>query len=301
MFAGTSYYHLPQNKGRAFVPGKLKGYFNDLTGKADWKGKVDERGLPFNTLTNGQIVYFPVVLCQKALGHWDRFVMNSQPEDRQRFLDLAGWVAENQDLEGGWNTWALLAPTTKYRYSAMTQGEAISVMVRAYSITAEKRFETGCKRALELMRKPIDQGGVCWYERSEAFLEEYPGPVRDTVLNGWCFALFGVYDYALQFPDSDVKAFLDTSLASCVRALPDFDAGYWSYYSCATKRLASPFYHRLHLGQLEALAEIAADPQVRKIHAKWAAYADSKLLTVRAVAVKGVQKLREPRETTLVD
>ena len=207
MFAGTSYYHRPQNKGQVFVPGKLQGYFNDLTGKADRHGKVDDKGLPFNTLTSGQIVYFPVVLCQKALGHWDRWIMHSRPEDRESFLDLASWVAEKQDANGGWNTWGLLSPSTKYPYSSMTQGEGISVLVRAHTLTNEERFENACVRAMALMQKPADQGGVCCYESDEVYLEEYPGPVRDTVLNGWVFSLFGVYDYLLRFPDGRIKAF----------------------------------------------------------------------------------------------
>jgi hypothetical protein len=301
MFAGTSYYHQPQSKGRTFIPGKLHGYFNDLTGKADWEGKVDEYGLPFNTLTSGQIVYFPVVLCQKALGHWDRWLMHKRPVDRQCFLDLAGWLVDKQDSEGGWDTWSLLSPATKYRYSAMTQGEAVSVMVRAHCLTGEAIFKKACGGALALMQKPVGDGGVCCRESTEVFLEEYPGPVRDTVLNGWLFALFGVYDYLLGFPDERIKAFFCASLGSCVRALQTFDAGFWSYYSSGTKRLASPFYHQLHLGQLEALSQITPEPAVRLTHDQWKRYAQSRVRTFRAVALKGMQKLREPRENTLVD
>jgi heparosan-N-sulfate-glucuronate 5-epimerase len=301
MFAGTSYYHQPQNKGRAFIPGKLHGYFNDLTGKADWKGDLDDRGLPFNKLTSGQIVYFPVVLCQKALGHWDRWLMHSKPDDRQRFLDVAGWLVNKQDSEGGWDTWGLLSPGTKYRYSAMTQGEAVSVLVRAHSLTAEAAFEKACRRGLALMQKPVGDGGVCCRESTEVFLEEFPGPSRDTVLNGWLFALFGVYDYLLRFPDEGIKVFFRASLGSCVRSLESFDAGFWSYYSSGTKRLASPFYHQLHLGQLEALSQITSDPGVGLRHDKWKRYAESRIQTFRAVALKGMQKLREPSENTLVN
>ena len=92
MFAGTSYYHLPQKLGRAFVPGELKGYFNDLTGKTDWKGKIDQNGFPFNTLTNGDPVYFPILLCQKALGHWDRWLLQSDKDHRKQFLKIAEWL-----------------------------------------------------------------------------------------------------------------------------------------------------------------------------------------------------------------
>src|SRR5438270_1820977 len=50
MFAGTSYYHQPQNTGRLFTPGLLKGYFNDLTGKTRWNGHSDHKNLPISKL-----------------------------------------------------------------------------------------------------------------------------------------------------------------------------------------------------------------------------------------------------------
>src|SRR5690349_20897108 len=108
MFAGTSYYHQPQKLGQAFVPGELKGYFNDLTGKTNWKGKCDKNGFPFNTLTNGVAVYFPVVLCQKALGHWDLWLMRADERDRQHFLNIVEWLVTKQDTMGGWDTWSPL-------------------------------------------------------------------------------------------------------------------------------------------------------------------------------------------------
>src|SRR5258706_11441489 len=108
MFAGTSYYHLPQKLGRVFVPGELKGYFNDLTGKTDWKGKIDQNGFPVNTLTNGDPVYFPILLCQKALGHWDRWLLDADQEHRKQFLKIAEWLTSRQDSRGGWETWGTI-------------------------------------------------------------------------------------------------------------------------------------------------------------------------------------------------
>lgn len=301
MFAGTSYYHQPQEIGRVFVPGELKGYFNDLTGKTKWKGKIDQNGYPFNTLTNGEAVHLPVVLCQKALGHWDLWLLRAGQEERQEFVKIAEWLAARQDAMGGWDTWGPLGQPAQYRYSAMTQGEAISVMVRAYSVTRDGVFERACRSAMALMRKPIQEGGVCCYEAKNVFLEEFPGSRRDTVLNGWIFALFGVHDYLLRFPDEDVKAFYDSTCASLIRSLPEFDAGFWSYYSSGTKRLASPFYHHLHLSQLQALKKITMEPSLRLTLDAWTRYANSKLFRFRAVMIKGLQKIKEPYQIRIVD
>jgi heparosan-N-sulfate-glucuronate 5-epimerase len=301
MFAGTSYYHQPQGLGRVFVPCELKGYFNDLTGKTEWRGKSDSEGLPFNTLTTGAIVYFPVVLCQKALGHWDTWLMRAGEDDRRQFLKIAEWLVAKQEESGGWDTWSPLGQVSQFRYSSMTQGEAISVLVRAHSLTGAPRFELACRKAIALMQKPVQDGGVCWYESREVFLEEFPGHRRDTVLNGWLFSLFGVHDFLLAFSNDEVKAFYDQTCASLIRSLPEFDAGYWSYYSCATKRVASPFYHQLHLSQLEALKQIRVESKLRSTLDCWTGYAQSKPKKLRALLVKGLQKIREPHEITIVD
>lgn len=301
MFAGTSYYHQPQGMGRAFVADDLKGYFNDLTGKANWRGKLDKNGLPFNTLTNGKPVYFPVVLCQKALGHWDLWLLNQREEDRQQFLKIATWLQQTQDTMGGWDTWGPLGQPEQYRYSAMTQGEAVSTMVRAYVLTNDNIYAAACKRGIDLMRRPVLDGGVSCLEAEDVFLEEFPGATRDTVLNGWIFALFGIHDYLLRIKDDEAKAFYERTRASLVRCLRQFDSGFWSYYSSGTKRMASPFYHDLHLSQLQALRQVTTDPSVRSTLDAWTSYRNNKYNQFRALLVKGVQKLKEPAEFTIVD
>jgi len=293
MFAGTSYYHQPQGMGRVFVPGELKGYFNDLTGKTRWTGKVERDGLPFNTLTNGKVVRFPILLCQKALGHWDQWLMEGGTEDRDLFLRTATWLEQTQDSMGGWDTWGPLGQPQRYQYSAMTQGQAVSVMTRAYTLTKSKGLARACFKAMALFRKPVSEGGVCWYEGNQVFLEEFPASRRDTVLNGFIFSLFGLYDYLLTFPDEHVAAFYEEARDSLIRILPEYDAGFWSYYSSGTKRLASPFYHHLHLSQLKALSRIGYGSSVRMALDRWTSYQGNRLYKSWAIVRKGYQKLNE--------
>jgi heparosan-N-sulfate-glucuronate 5-epimerase len=303
MLTGSSYYHQPQRVGRLFVSGQLQGYFNDMTGKTNWKGKVDDQGLPlFDTSSNASSVYFPILLCQKALGHWDIWLDQGSTEDRHRFLQIACWLKSNQDTGGGWDTWGLVGQCQQpqYRYSAMTQGQALSVMTRAYRLTRDGSFESGCRRAMLLMRKPVQDGGVCWYEAEDVFLEEFPGLQRETVLNGWIFALFGVYDYLLEFSDAQATDFYARTSASLERVLGEYDAGFWSYYNSGPKRLASPFYHRLHLSQLTALSQVMNKPSLKQIKEAWTRYEKNWFYKSRAVLIKGLQKLREPCPVPIV-
>lgn len=300
MFTGTSYYHAAQGIGRVFVPGELKGYFNDLTGKVKWAGRVDQEGLPVSLLSNGRSIQFPILLCQKALGHWDLWLMGNEAENREHFLRVAAWLLRTQDSAGGWDTWGPMGQPAAYSYSAMTQGEAISVLTRAHLLTGDAAFAKASQRALTLMQQPVAKGGVSVLEGPDIFLEEFPGARRDTVLNGWMFALFGVYDYLLQFKDEEAQLFFERTRATLIRSLPGFDTGYWSYDSNGTGRLASPFYHRLHISQLEALGRISNEPAVANTRAAWVGYEKSRICKGWAVLRKGIQKTREPRETTIV-
>jgi heparosan-N-sulfate-glucuronate 5-epimerase len=300
MFAGTSYYHRQQNLGRVFVPGELNGYFNDLTGKADWMGQTDQDGLPVSSLSTGKSVHFPILLCQKALGHWDNWLIHERPEDSRQFLNIADWLQRTQDSAGGWDTWGSMGKPQQYRYSAMTQGQAMSVMSRAFKLTRRPEFERAGASALELLRRPIQEEGVCCYEGQNVFLEEFPSARRDTVLNGWIFALFGVHDYLLVFPDHKGREFYASTCDCLTRSLGTYDAGYWSYYSSGTKRLASPFYHKLHLSQLQALRQVTEAPAVGSILDAWTRCEKSPVCKSRAVVVKGFQKLREPQHVRIV-
>jgi len=288
--------------GRLFVSGQLKGYFNDLTAKTNWKGRVDGEGLPLlDSTSNCSSVHFPILLCQKALGHWDIWLDQGSAEDRQRFLQIACWLKANQDAEGGWDTWGLMGQRPyEYRYSAMTQGQALSVLTRAYQLTRDGSFEKACRSAIGLMGKPIQDGGVCSYEAGDVFLEEFPGPRRETVLNGWIFGLFGVYDYLLQFSDAQATSLHARTSASLARGLGEYDAGFWSYYDSGTKRLASPFYHQLHLSQLAALSQVVNEPSVKRTLDAWTRYEMNWFYKSRAVLVKGLQKLREPGPVPIV-
>jgi hypothetical protein len=187
-----------------------------------------------------------------------------------------------------------------YRYSAMTQGQAISVMTRAHRMTSANGFQKACGAAMQLLQRPVHDGGVCWREGGRVFLEEFPAVRRDTVLNGWIFALFGTYDYQIAFPDTPYTEFFRSTCDSLTGSLSDYDSGFWSYYSSGSRRLASPFYHSLHLSQLEALRQIADSPVVERTLDSWTRCQSNSLYKSWAVLLKACQKLREPHETTIV-
>ena len=238
-------------------------------------------------------------MVQKALGHWDRWLLTRNDRDREEFLRLCRWLLARQDDDGGWPVWPELGLFLASPYSAMTQGECISAFVRAWKLTGDGVFAEGARRALDLMCRPVERGGPAIVEGKWLFLEEAPSIPRSSILNGWIFALFGLYDFWLAFKDENARELFRLSLDTLKGHLQEYDAGYWSYYD-AQGHLASPFYHDLHIHQLTALAMIDDDTLIPEFRDRWISYQQVWKNRVRAIGAKVLEKLREPGEAVII-
>jgi len=277
MLAGKSYHHKPQNLGR----------------------EVDADGVPVNTLSNARKFQFPILITQKALGHWDQWLMKNNDKDKRQFLILCNWLLERQDESGGWDTWQLFQRPQCSKYSAMTQGQGLSVLSRALKLTDDSRFQQAAEKAFNLFLIGAEECGVTYFEGDAVFLEEAPSQPRNTVLNGWIFALFGLYDYNLAIDQARAGELFERSIDTLAQHLAGYDSGYWSYYD-SQKHISSRFYHRLHISQLEALSLISENRVFEKYHQRWTSFEDGFINRTRAFAVKAFQKLKEPARITIV-
>lgn len=298
MARGESYWHVRQGIGTVFVPGELRGYFNDLTGKTSWTGASDADGIPLEQQQTEALVYHPITIFQKALGHWDRFITDEQhlAAHDSDFLALCEWAVVHQDKRGGWVIpFMVHNPSFVTYYSAMAQGQAASMLARAFAQTGEPVFLSAAKHAVKLMLEPVAQGGTAREIDSGIVLEEYASKPFRTVLNGWIFALYGLYDVLRVEHDPALDSALKSTLNALIETLPEYNAGFWSWYDSAHS-IASPFYHALHIAQLLALEQTfpeSAEPfqQMRLTFEKQAA---SRLSRQRAILLKVFQKLRTP-------
>ena len=297
MSTGRSYFHLPQPIGSNFVLGQLLGYYNDLSGKVDWNGASDEHGIPLNLAPNGELYPFATTITQKGLAHWEKWLSSRRQSEEHydQFLNVCRWLRDNQDERGGFRIKFLEAPPYTTPYSSMAQGEAASVLARAYSITSDQTYLEAAKRALMLMLTPMSEGGMVRRESGGIVLEEFPADPPNTVFNGWIFSLFGLYDYLLVRDDAVFQNALAETVTTLVSYLPRLDAGYWSYYD-TNRNLTSPFYHQLHTAQLRAL-ELAFPDQQHAFEAqrkRFESQYNSRVNRTRAVLVKTWQKFIHP-------
>ena len=115
------------------------------------------------------------------------------------------------------------------------------------------------------------------------------------VLNGWIFAWFGLYDFVKAMgEDSDTKysETLEKSLNTLEAMLPSFSCSYWSLYDVKGK-MASPFYHRLHIAQMQAMYILTGHDIFDLYAKKWNTYLNKPTYKTVAFVKKAFQKIFE--------
>lgn len=289
MLKGDSVHHVNQTMGEFFDKNELKGYFNNLTEKVtkDPDDSLNKKTLPIDHEPNGDFL-FPVGIFQYGLGSYDLFLKTGDKKYLDQFKLCADWTLNTQEENGAWNNFFFRHP--KYPYGAMCQGEAASLLVRAYKEFKDERYLLFAKKALDFMLLPVEEGGTTKYEQNDIILLEYTH--LEPVLNGWIFAAFGLFDYHLASGDEKYKTIFDNTINAIKKRIGLFDNGYWSMYDLGGK-ITSPFYHKLHIAQMEALYIVTKDDVFFVKKKQWREYINSKYCYVRAFITKAFQKIRE--------
>lgn len=255
----------PQPLGRHIDPHGIAGYYSDLSGKT--KHSPEEmRGTEYDWV---------IPVAQVALGFWERRLDGEDTE--ADFLSAVEWLlthSSEEELGLVWRTWF---PVPKYGLepgwsSAMGQGQAISVLLRAHRLSGEERYLELAEKALGPLLVPVSGGGLQSEIDGVAVLEEYPTQKPCGVLNGWIFALWGVHELSLVGERPEAAELFERSAAGVVRLLPRYDVGWWSCYSLydyGRPDLAKPFYQQLHPVMLEGLELITGAPELGEYARRW--------------------------------
>lgn len=267
----------PQPLGRNIDPAGLSGYYCDLRHKAldsislDPTEQAEQRG------------FWVIAVSQTALGFWElRIAADKDPrvpddEAERQFLGFADWLLANHEDGAGGILWRTGFPVPKYDLapgwiSAMGQGQAISVLLRAQQLTGRDEYLETARAALAPMTVPVREGGVQVSLDGVTVLEEYPTRKPSAVLNGWIFALFGVHELAVVTGDPEARELFERSAAGLISLLPRYDIGWWTLYSLydhGLPDLAKPFYQRLHPVLLEGLSMIHPAPALSSYAESW--------------------------------
>lgn len=291
MITGKSVFHVNQCLGEFFKPGTISGYFNSMIEKVTKQPQFLEKGLlPVYTNKNGDKVVFPVSVIQYGLGSYDLYLKTHNHIYLEKFIECSNWILSKQEENGGIKNFIDEYPN--YPYGSMCQGEAASLFVRAYLETKNDVFLDAAKRSLDFMILDVKKGGTCLFDKVNNFIVLLEYTHLEPVLNGWIFSLFGLYDFLIIQENAKFREVLDETISSLSSMLPRFDGKYWSIYDLSGK-IASPFYHRLHIAQLKALFMITNNDIFIKYAIKWEKEEKNIFKKTKAFIKKAIQKIRE--------
>ena len=284
-------------------PTELGEYYMLFSEKANYRGAYDPSGIP-QLDYHGHIglQYNPIAIAQFGLGNYNLWRRTSDPERRKKFFLTADWLATHleQNAQGlaVWNhhfNWEYRDTLKAPWYSALAQGQGISLLVRAHKESGEPRYLDAARQAYASFQQPIDKGGVAFTDESgDLWFEEYIVFPPTHILNGFIWALWGIYDYFLATRESTAHDLFSRGVRTLLHNLDRYDLGFWSLYEQSGTRLpmvASRFYHQLHIVQLRVMHRLTGEEAFARVADRWENYARSSTKRIRALCYKSAFKL----------
>lgn len=284
-------------------PKELGEYYMAFAAKADYPGAYDDAGIPLLDYHGALgLQYNPIAIAQYGLGNYNLFCRTGALERKRKFLVAADWLVANLEPNGAglwvWNhhfDWEYRTRLKAPWFSALAQGQGISLLVRAHRETGLADYLDAARYAFAPFLKKIADGGVVHTdEDGHTWFEEYIVSPPTHILNGFIWASWGLNDYFLATGDAQAKKLFNQAVRTLAANLQRYDAGFWSLYEQSgtwLKMLASPFYHRLHIVQLEVLYQLTGEKIFHDYAARWESYRCSRLKRAVALGYKVIFKL----------
>ncbi|MFH0806283.1 MAG: D-glucuronyl C5-epimerase family protein [Candidatus Brennerbacteria bacterium] len=286
-----------------FDPAKLGPYYMTFADKAAYEGPKDNDGvILFDYFFDIGRQYNPLAIGQYGLGNWNRYLSTRNPRNLAEAKAQAEWLVNNltQNEKGVkvWKhefPWHYKYPLAAGWFSSHAQGTGISLLARLYKETNDGRYLKTAKEAFPALATEIKNGGVQYHDaEGGVWLEEYIVPEPTRILNGYLWALWGVWDYWLLTKEESAHELFHACIATIVRNLPKYDLGFWSRYDLSRQLLpmiASPYYHSLHIVQLRVTERISGDTTFGNYARKWEKYARNPLYHALALTLKAAFKV----------
>lgn len=223
----------------------------------------------------------PVTIAQYGLQNHAYYLLSGRRSNKRGMLRAARWLVTHQRSDGSWRYGFAFSVSGMYETlpagwpSGMAQGQAVSLLTRAWRITRAPRYLRSARRALAILHRPVASGGVFRKLDGGWWYEEYPTKRGSFTLNGDMFTLLGLYDLA---PWSKLSRRLYRGgRKTLIAALPLFDRGpgqlsaYHLGYRYGYPVHVSAKYHAIHVMELDALNWIGPNATLRRYRDRWEA------------------------------
>ncbi len=264
-------------------------YFTNPVFNEDGRGgyarqyRFDDGGVPYREREGGR-EYDPLVVARYALKMLAASRRGDPGADALAAAVLPALVASGLHT-GAWSRGpapdAMTGPP-----SGMTQGVVLSAILRLCGGRPVGDVARVVEHGFDVLERPLEEGGTTSRLHAGCFIEEFPRTPPSHVLNGCIYGLLGVYDVADALGHRGgfalarrVESTLETNVGLFTTPLG------WSRYALnihGHRPLASPHYHRAHVGLARLVAERTGSPSLKGAADRW--HAASMRPTVRAAS-----------------
>lgn len=278
------------NTKKAHYEGKLGKYCIELQWSIISSHKLDKKGIILYKIpyTNGYN-YYPVQIALYALGNHELYLDRNEEQCLDIFLKHTDWLVNNIVVKEGFGVWEHLFTLPYYNFDripwvhGMAQGLALSALLRAYNITNKDVFLETARKAYGVFEVDIKSGGVRFVDKNgNIWLEEYAILPPPHILNGFIFALFGVYEFYLVTGEKNALDLWENGIKTLENNLNKYDLGYWSLYNLVHSHPATNHYHTWHIEQLKVLYRLTDKKVFLEYSDRWQKYFDSTLNHMKA-------------------
>jgi heparosan-N-sulfate-glucuronate 5-epimerase len=294
---GTSEYNL---NSKSFI---TDAYFMDysfaLKNEAKHYNPKDVNGIPLSNYLNSGKSYNPTRIASFCLAQFQRFLVEGAIVNKKIFLKVADWFTRFDD--GKFIYTIPYGELTPPWMSCMSQGQGISVLVRAYNLTKEEKYLKIAKKAIIPFIEDIDKGGLrSKIENKFDFLEEFPFKKPRHVLNGFIYAIVGIYELSLVSEDVEKKVKLD----NLVKSASNFNlwcSDNWSTYDLhkstkGRRNTATIIYQNVHITQFKYLEKIFPGYDFGDFASRLEQYYKNIFLRFNALKNKILYRIDQPAE-----
>jgi hypothetical protein len=243
-------------------------------------GAVDGTGVRMfvrATTTGGRPVNHPVAQAQYGLDllnsyrrTHDGWYLSYAARQGKRLVDThvesrgAWWYPYPFDFPLGSN---LNMTMRRPWYSAMAQGQVLSLFVRLHQATGNSYWKIAADKTFLSLRLGY-AAGVPWVTHRDGagrlWMEEYPGPTPATssrVLNGHLFTVYGLWDYWYLTRSAPAASLFDQSARTTHRyVLSGFRNRGWASSYGLRGDAPTEKYHVIHVNQLLHLHALSGSP-----------------------------------------
>lgn len=254
----------------------------------------DSEGIPMGKAPNGKksgidyptYMYNPVGIAEYGLLLYNDLIENTnhlslKVDKRAAFNKQILWLIKNRTDKENMSLWYHNYPVTDHGCkppwkSALSQGLILSLLVRAYYLTKREEISELAEKVANSMKTPAFEGGFLYINSNgDYWFQEYMGNCG-YVLNGFIFAMWGVYDYYLYSNDQVYKMIFDKCINTLRNNLKYYDwrmgIAKWTVYDLKDKNPVELVYQKMHVRLLKNLYMITGEKFLLDYANLWESY-----------------------------